>query len=66
LAEDFSPGVNPDAEIAAAAAAIAVTSDSNVLDKAARWVNLGRDLVEARLPQAWVIDLRPDAGRGAA
>jgi hypothetical protein len=56
---------NPDREIAASAA-IAVTSDSNVLDKAARWVNLGRRLVEDRLPESWMIDLRPDADGGAA
>ena len=56
---------NPDAEIARSAA-IAVTSDSNVLDRAARWVNLGRDLIEARLPDSWVIDLRPDAGGGVS
>lgn len=56
---------NPDGEIAASTH-IAVTSDSNILDSAARWVNLGRHLVEARLPESWVIDLRPDAGRGVA
>jgi hypothetical protein len=56
---------NPDAEIAASPA-IAVTSDSNILDRAARWVNLGRHLLEMRLPQAWVIDVRPDARSGAA
>ena len=54
---------NPDAEIAASPH-IAVTSDSNILDKAARWVNLGRQLVEARLPESWVIDLGPEAGGG--
>lgn len=52
---------NPDAEMARSAS-IAVTSDSNILDRAARWVNLGRHLIEARLPDSWVIDLRPDGG----
>jgi hypothetical protein len=36
---------------------IAVTSDSNVLDGVARWLNLGRLIVERRVPAAWVIDL---------
>ncbi len=56
---------NPDREIAASAHP-AVTSDSNILDGAARWVNLGRHLVETRLPESWMIDLRPDAGSGAS
>jgi hypothetical protein len=56
---------NPDAEIAASPL-VTVTSDSNILDKATRWVNLGRHLVETRLPQSWVIDMRSDAGSGAA
>jgi hypothetical protein len=56
---------NPDREIATSNS-IVVTSDSNILDSAARRVNLGRHLVEARLPQSWVIDLRPDGERGAA
>ena len=56
---------NPDAELAASAH-IAVTSDSNILDTAARWVNLSRHLIESRAPQAWMIDLRPDAGGGAS
>lgn len=55
---------NPDGEIAASAH-IAVTSDSNILDKAARWFNLGRHLVETRLPDSWLIDLRPETGTGA-
>jgi hypothetical protein len=56
---------NPDGEIAASAR-VAVTSDSNILDRAARWVNLGRHLVAAGLPESWVIDLRPDDERIAA
>jgi hypothetical protein len=56
---------NPDREIAASAH-IAVTSDSNILDRATRWVNLGRHLIESRLPESWLIDLRPDAGSGAS
>jgi hypothetical protein len=56
---------NPDAEIAASAR-VAVTSDSNVLDRAARWVNLGRQLFAAGRPESWLIDLRPDGERVAA
>jgi hypothetical protein len=51
---------NPDGELAASAH-VAVTSDSNILDKAARRVDLGRHLVEAHLPESWLIDLRPEA-----
>lgn len=47
---------NPDAEIRQSAR-VAVTSDSNVLDAAARWFNFGEYLVEKYLPRAWVIDL---------
>lgn len=48
---------NPDAEILSADE-IAVTSDSGVLDKAARWINLKDYLVREYLPQSWMIDLR--------
>lgn len=41
---------------------VAVTSDSNVLDGVARWLNLGRMIVERHVPEAWVIDLG-DEGR---
>ncbi|MFA6293681.1 MAG: DUF434 domain-containing protein [Victivallales bacterium] len=34
-----------------------VTSDSAVLDKAAKWVNLGMHLVKTYIPDAWLIDL---------
>jgi hypothetical protein len=36
---------------------VAVTSDSNVLDGAARWFNLSRLLVERHVPRPWLIDL---------
>ena len=55
---------NPDQEIAISTD-IAVTSDSNILDGATRWVNLSRHLVVAHLPESWVIDLRPDAEASA-
>ena len=47
---------NPDREIVNSTR-VAVTSDSNVLDGVARWLNLGRLIVERRVPDAWVIDL---------
>ncbi|HYY92886.1 MAG TPA: DUF434 domain-containing protein [Pyrinomonadaceae bacterium] len=36
---------------------VAVTSDSNVLDRAARWLNLSRLLVERSVARAWLVDL---------
>jgi hypothetical protein len=47
---------NPDREIVNSDR-VAVTSDSNVLDGVARWLNLGRMVVEQYVPGAWVIDL---------
>ena len=36
---------------------VAVTSDSNVLDGVARWLNLGRMIVEKHVDNPWLIDL---------
>ena len=36
---------------------VAVTSDSNVLDGAARWLNLARLVVERHVTRPWLIDL---------
>lgn len=47
---------NPDREIVKSDL-IAVTSDSNVLDGVARWLNLGRLIVERHVPSRWLIDL---------
>ncbi|HEX8137991.1 MAG TPA: DUF434 domain-containing protein [Pyrinomonadaceae bacterium] len=49
---------NPDAEISASAETVAVTSDSSILDRAARWLNFNGYLIDKYLPQAWVVDLR--------
>ncbi|HEV2762546.1 MAG TPA: DUF434 domain-containing protein [Pyrinomonadaceae bacterium] len=49
---------NPDAEIRAARAEVAVTSDSNVLDGVNRWLNFNEFLLSRYLPEAWLIDLR--------
>jgi hypothetical protein len=47
---------NPDREIANSDR-VAVTSDSNVLDGVARWLNLGAHLIEKHLTRPWLIDL---------
>lgn len=36
---------------------LAVTSDSNVLDGVALWLNLARLIVERQVPHAWLVDL---------
>lgn len=38
---------------------IAITSDSAVLDRVERWVNLAACLISERVKDAWIIDLRP-------
>jgi len=35
-----------------------VTTDSAVLDQAGAWVNFAAEITQARVPQAWVVDLR--------
>ena len=52
---------NPDREIVNSER-IAITSDSNVLDGVARWLNLSPLIIERHVEQAWVIDL---GGEGA-
>jgi len=47
---------NPDAEIVRAGG-VAVTSDSTILDGAARWLNFNEHLLELHAPRAWVVDL---------
>lgn len=41
---------------------VAATSDSAVLDRCGAWVNLAAEIVRARVPSAWVIDLGWDGG----
>jgi hypothetical protein len=41
------------------AAAIVATSDSHILDQARRWFNLARLAIEARIGEAWIVDLCP-------
>jgi len=47
---------NPDAQISASEK-IVISSDSQVLDQVARWLNLNRFLVEKMLAGSWLIDL---------
>src|SRR4030095_12181641 len=48
---------NPDTEIAASSA-IAITSDSSILDRVETWTNLKAWLVQERLTDSWLVDLR--------
>ena len=50
---------NPDRSIVNSDA-VAVTSDSNVLDGVKRWLNLSRHIVERHIPDSWLIDLSKD------
>jgi hypothetical protein len=47
---------NPDRRIVESGR-VAVTSDSNVIDGADRWINFSRHLVERHVPGAWAVDL---------
>jgi hypothetical protein len=47
---------NPDREIINSAR-VAVTSDSNVIDRAGRWLNFNPHLIRRYAPRAWVLDL---------
>jgi len=47
---------NPDAAIVAADG-VAITSDSSILDRVERWVDLKSHLVSREIPNAWMIDL---------
>lgn len=40
-----------------AAGAIVATADSAILDRCDRWVNLARQVIEERIPDAWIVDL---------
>ncbi len=52
--------LNPDA-VLKISSQIVISSDSLILDSAARWVNLAAALLPACVPQAWIIDLRENA-----
>jgi len=48
---------SPDSAIIASPA-VAITSDSSILDGAERWADLKSHLVAHEIPEAWTIDLR--------
>ena len=54
--------MNPDTALASTADVVA-SADSVILDRCARWLNLARLAVEARIPGAFLVDLSQD-GRG--
>ena len=49
--------MNPDKELRSSGQ-IVVTSDSNILDGVKGWINLGEILIEQRLTESWIVDLR--------
>ncbi|MEX0703356.1 MAG: DUF434 domain-containing protein [Planctomycetales bacterium] len=51
---------DPDALLASAADPIVVTADSGILDRCGAWLNLARLAIDARIPDAVVVDLAPD------
>lgn len=51
---------NPDTAIVASPA-VAITSDSLILDRVAKWADLKSYLVAQEIPDSWLIDLRTDA-----
>lgn len=55
---------NPDAEIIRAGG-VAVTSDSTILDGAARWLNFNEHLIARHVPRAWIVDLSREDESGA-
>lgn len=50
---------NPDKVLGQSEQVIA-TSDGIVLDHCWQWVNLTREVVSSRIPQAWLVDLSPE------
>jgi len=50
--------LSPDAELKKTDLVVA-SSDSVILDACRRWVNLATQIIERKLPSAWIIDLAP-------
>jgi hypothetical protein len=50
---------NPDA-VLRISEQIVVSSDSVILDSAARWVNVAVHLIHQHVPNAWLADFRPE------
>jgi hypothetical protein len=55
---------NPDAAIVASPA-VAITSDSYILDQVERWADLKSYLLAREVPDAWMIDLRAGTAPGS-
>ncbi len=47
---------NPDAHLSEAADAV-VSADGLILDRCQAWTNLAREVIAARIPDAWLVDL---------
>jgi hypothetical protein len=62
---DAELAADPDRVLAEADGVVA-SSDSVVLDRCRRWVNLAGELVRASVPDAWVVDLRMAAEDNAS
>ena len=45
---------------------VVATADSAILDRCQAWVNLARHVVEERIPEAWIVDLRERNAGSAA
>ena len=57
---------NPD-RVLRRSAEIVATADGGILDRGPAWLNLARQVVEDRVPSAWVVDLsQPEAARHEA
>jgi len=50
--------LSPDAELIKTDLIVA-SSDSVILDGCRRWINLATEIIEQKLPSAWIIDLAP-------
>ena len=52
-----APSIQPVLDAYRASAETVATSDSVILDRCDRWLNLAREVVAAHVPQAWIVDL---------
>jgi hypothetical protein len=55
---------DPDRVLAVAIDVVA-TADSAILDRCPRWLNLAAELIHAKCPTAWLVDLSPPGEPGA-
>ena len=54
---------SPDSLLASYAGVIA-TADSAVLDRAGAWLDLAGEIIQAEIPDAWVVNLQPEGASG--